>query len=315
MDINEVQEIDQLIPPGEAVSPEQAAETPELAAPEPDEDQEIARLREEVDSASTPDERTKAQAKMDSAWAKMRRETKAAKDLADERQRLLDAGQAERDRLWQLALTKADAAVAPPKKEAEVVVPELPPEPQVDDFDDYETYMKAWSRWDRKVEKMQEAAAAPAAPAKPDTTQQDQAAAAIAHQEWLDKCKAKFPDFETVALKPPGQGGPWVNEAMADLIKESEFSAELAYYLGKNPKESKRIYNLTPVQQAREFGKLEGKLTTKPSAKPTQAPSPIAPVGGGPGAGIDKPLDEVSTDEFIERRNREEYGPNWRRRA
>ncbi len=321
MEIVEVQEIGQLIPPGEAVSPEPTAEIPEVAAPEPDEDQEIADLQEELASASTSEDRAARQAKLNSKFAEMRRGRKEAERLADERQRLLDAAQAERDRLWQLALAKADAAaIAPDKgKEAPVeVAPVATPKPVWEDFDgSYEEFNEVLMDW--KIEQREAKAAQEAKKADTErhktTAAQEEADAVIAHGKWLTTCKAKYPDFDDVVGKPVEQGGPAISPEMVKLIKESEFSAELAYYLGKNPQESKRIYNLTSVQQAREFGKLEGKLTTKPPVKPTGAPPPIAPVGGGPGAGIDKPLEEVSTDEFVARRNREEFGPDWKRRA
>lgn len=101
----------------------------------------------------------------------------------------------------------------------------------------------------------------------------------------VDRGSGKYDDFEEIVgrLQPTT---PW-----AVAIMEAETGDEIAYYLGKNPKEQDRIFAMTPVSQIREIGKLEHRLSLKPEApkQPSKAPAPISPVSG-PG--------QVSNDEL-----------------
>jgi hypothetical protein len=76
---------------------------------------------------------------------------------------------------------------------------------------------------------------------------------------------------------------------------------EIAYYLGKNKAEARRIAGLTPVAMIREIGKLE--VTLKAASK-SNAPAPINPLTGRK-AGNDRhsPDDDMKT--FIAKRNKE----------
>ncbi len=85
----------------------------------------------------------------------------------------------------------------------------------------------------------------------------------------------KYDDFEAVAYNPRLP----ITDSMAEAIQTSEIGPDVAYYLGSNPKEAARISQLSPIQQAREIGKIEVKLTTTPPVKKTStAPAPITPV-------------------------------------
>ena len=151
---------------------------------------------------------------------------------------------------------------------------------------------KRLAREQRKWEREQAARAAPQEPA-PDGQAQDVVALAeeIANRREAAKAEAqvletyhereesareKYDDFDQVAYNPALK----ITTAMAHTIRESEVGPEIAYYLGTNPAEAKRIAQLSPLTQAKELGKLETKLTTNPPAKRTSsAPEPIKPVG------------------------------------
>ena len=97
-----------------------------------------------------------------------------------------------------------------------------------------------------------------------------------------EAARDKYTDFDDVIQRHPKDGGPAISEFMAEAIKESEMGPEIAYYLGKNPKESHRIWDLSPLAQAREIGKIEASLTANPPAKKaSSAPDPITPVRRG----------------------------------
>jgi hypothetical protein len=154
-------------------------------------------------------------------------------------------------------------------------------EPVRGDYANHEDYLAA--RADHKVAVAVEQALAKRAEAeKREKAVQSAKEADATWTEAVDKAKAKYDDFEDVAYALPKDGGPAVTQHMAEAIKTSEIGPEIAYYLGSNVAESKRIAAMTPAAQAREIGKLEAKLAepTKSPVKVSSAPDPIEPVSG-----------------------------------
>jgi len=98
-----------------------------------------------------------------------------------------------------------------------------------------------------------------------------------AYHEREETARDKYNDFDQVAYSPTLM----ITATMAMTIKESEIGPELAYHLGTNPAEARRIAALTPLSQARELGKLETKLASNlPAKRTSSAPAPIAPIAG-----------------------------------
>lgn len=90
-----------------------------------------------------------------------------------------------------------------------------------------------------------------------------------------EEARIKYDDFEQVVHNP----NLHVTNEMVEVIKASEIGPDLAYWLGSNPKEADRIARLSPLQQAREIGKIEAKIASDPPAKKTtSAPAPINPI-------------------------------------
>lgn len=105
--------------------------------------------------------------------------------------------------------------------------------------------------------------------------QQRQTEIEATYAERVEAVMEKYDDFEQVAYSHNHR----VTPEMAAVIKESEVGPDIAYWLGLNPKESNRIASLTPLQQAREIGKIEAKIAVEPIVKKTSsAPEPIKPV-------------------------------------
>lgn len=118
-----------------------------------------------------------------------------------------------------------------------------------------------------------------------------------------EDARNKYDDFEQVAYNPKLP----ITDAMAQTIQASEVGPDMAYYLGSNPKEADRISRLSPLQQAKELGKIEAKLADNPVVKKTSsAPAPIAPVtarsSGSPATDTTDPrsIKSMSTSEWIE---------------
>lgn len=96
------------------------------------------------------------------------------------------------------------------------------------------------------------------------------------YENRAEEAREKYDDFEQVAHGDHVK----ITPEMAETIMASEIGPEIAYYLGSNPSEASKIANLSPLQQAREIGKIEASLTANPPAKKaSSAPAPIKPVG------------------------------------
>ena len=118
-----------------------------------------------------------------------------------------------------------------------------------------------------------------------------------------EEARNKYDDFEQVAYNPSLP----ITDVMAQTIQASEVGPDMAYYLGSNPKEAARISRLSPLQQAKELGKIEAKLADNPVVKKTSsAPAPIAPVTarstGSSATDTTDPrsIKSMSTSEWIE---------------
>jgi hypothetical protein len=119
-----------------------------------------------------------------------------------------------------------------------------------------------------------------------------------ARQEaWALKVQAvkdRFPDFDRVARDPALP----VTTTMAEAITESDVGPAVLYHLGQHPDEARRIAALPPVQQAREIGRLEARVSQPPPKKISSAPPP-APVLTGGGAPATTPDPEnMPMDDF-----------------
>lgn len=138
-----------------------------------------------------------------------------------------------------------------------------------------------------------------------------QAAIRDSYDDREEAIRAKYSDYEDIALLDTDKGGPAISNTMAEVIMESEIGPEIAYYLGKNVEESKRIWAMKPALQAAALGKIEAKLTAKPPAKPTStAPDPIKPVVSRSSSPAINPSDprsmSMSMDEWVRARNKQE---------
>jgi len=65
------------------------------------------------------------------------------------------------------------------------------------------------------------------------------------------------------------------------LILSSNKGPEIAYHLSKNPKIVQRLNEMSPVNAAREIGKLEASLSSATPKTVSKAPSPVEPLRGG----------------------------------
>lgn len=152
-------------------------------------------------------------------------------------------------------------------------IPGLRPKPTLEQFDfDQEAHTEAMADWviDKRELLTKQASA---------STRQSELVAN--HNKRIDTAATMYPDFDDVV---EASADLPVTQAMHETILQSEFSADIVYYLAKHPEETKKIAALPPVRQIAELGKIETKFEKKPEPPPpkriTQAPEPIKPVSG-----------------------------------
>ena len=196
-------------------------------------------------------------------------------------------------------LGEADARAAALQKELETVkAPKAPIEgaPSLDQFDDIEKYADAKAEW-AKTQALKDYEAK-----QRTTTQQEQQKRLVA--TWEEKATAaesKYDDFEETV----GELHP--NNPLAVAIMREENGADVAYHLGKNPKDASRILGLDPIDQILAIGRLAAKLASEPpvAKQPSKAPAPIAPVSGKAAAPTDVLTGDEDMKTFIKIRERQ----------
>lgn len=178
-----------------------------------------------------------------------------------------------------------------------------PPNP--DEFDDIEAYNTQKQDYDNQLIEQRAAKIAQERVAQ----QQAQERQAETARKWeYEKAKAveKDPNFINHEAKVERVLKMYNRVAYAQPILESEKSAEIVSFLGKNDQHLERLAGLSPDMVLKEIGALEYKLGQQPKKQPTKAPEPINPVGGGTGA--PKSLEQMSLSEFEAFRNKQESG-------
>lgn len=234
-------EIDHAKAAEKPAKPEPKAET----KPEPKEDA-VAPEPDEVSEEDGSDDGTEHKSKP-GKWMRKALKTEAQLELA----------QREIERL------RGTPPVEAPKP-AEPVKP-ADDEPKIADFETYDDFIVAKAEW--KTEQKAKAKEAEATKAK------EAEKAAEVHKtfaERVEAAKERFDDFEEVAFR---RDYP-VTPLMVDAIRESEHGPDIAYWLGKNPDEAKRIAGLSPLAQAKAIGRLEARFDKEDAPEPVKPPPP-----------------------------------------
>lgn len=173
------------------------------------------------------------------------------------------------------------------------------PEPQRGLYDSYEDYNRALTRWEVRQEnkRLEE---------ERERREAAQSAEAEKHERtktWMgrvEKFMERHDDYLEVTAGYP------LTQQMAFTMQElGDTGPAVSYYLGQHPDEAERISKLSPARQSAEIVKLEEKVTT-PQRKPSRAPAPVKPVGGGnASADDDAPKDSDPPEVWAAKRNRQ----------
>lgn len=110
------------------------------------------------------------------------------------------------------------------------------------------------------------------------------------YQDNLKALEKTLPDLREVLTKATFAPTPTVEM----LILEAGDKAPLvAYHLAQNPKTAAALNAMSPVEAAREIGRIEGRVSI-PTNKATRTPSPVSPVKGSasPSRGLGKSMSD-----------------------
>ena len=201
----------------------------------------------------------------------------------------------------EVAYRKAKRDIAAQEQEAQRPANNPPPSPDQfnGDWDQYTDAVAEWKADQRIMQREQQAR---------------QETIVSTYEQRVEQIRETvYPDYDEVVGKQPWDGGPAITDLMAEVIMAENNGPDIAYHLGKNVKESIRIANLSPIQQAIEIGKLAVELAgaTPRARKVTSAPNPIKPVGSGSTNPVHDPLDprstkSMTTKQWIDARNAQE---------
>lgn len=130
------------------------------------------------------------------------------------------------------------------------------------------------------------------------------------HIERVNEAKKTIADFDSVV----GASEAPISPHIAELIQDSDVGPKLMYHFAKNPGVLESLNSMSERNAAKEFGKLEDRLSSaksedKPTSKKvTSAPTPPnANVGQGKSTTQD--LSSVSMDDYI--KTRKAQGARW----
>lgn len=234
--------------------------------------------------------------------------------------------------------TPAPSAASPtpttqPSAPAEDPAPVAPNPDDVDgvkikDWDEFARLQAKWvtdhSAWaERRATAAAKKAAEDALAAERQRTEQERIAAD--YNSRLAAARQRYPDFDAKGL-----GDYLIHQAIADQIVTDPHGLDVAYYLGSNPDEARRIVALPLPQQLVEYGAIRARVVsaapaaapagpvvstnpgpTAPAIPRSQTPPPITPVGATPTAS-QVPLEQRSLSDYIQTTNADE--DKYRRR-
>lgn len=201
--------------------------------------------------------------------------------------------QAERDAdYWRNEAMRKDGEPPKPGETPETITR---PKPDPSQYESYDEFNEALVDW--KIEQKESGRRA----AQEKTSQEEKAAQ---FQVKLNEGFEKHEDFAEVALN---RNVP-INQNMVNAMFDCDHASDIAYHLGLNPQEARRIASLSPIATAREIGKLDAQFSKPKLAQKstTKAGDSTKPVGGHEGAA--KKEEDMTTDEWIAYKNRKEQG-------
>lgn len=125
----------------------------------------------------------------------------------------------------------------------------------------------------------------------------------LAHLERVEDAREVITDYDKVMA---GMKGVSVSNDLIREIKSSENGALIAYELARNPDRLHSMNQMTPMELAREMGRLEASVTKPTGKKQTTAPPPPTHLKGGAAPAIN--LATADMESYVAARKAQGYG-------
>jgi hypothetical protein len=215
----------------------------------------------------------------------------------------------QRDRdYWRNKAINGDASNKPPSNESSTTDGNAADDDDVKTLADFKYDEKAYTRYVRDLSAQaakREADAVRSEIREGQTKAEREAARADFSERAETWAKGQKLENAELMFASPEKGGPTVTDSMAEAIMTSEQGPEILNYLTRNKVEARRIYRLTPVQQAREIGRLEAKFAVAPTPnKVSGAPPPHEQVKGASDTSVKKDAADMTDQEWWQSKQR-----------
>lgn len=119
---------------------------------------------------------------------------------------------------------------------------------------------------------------------------------AIAWTARVEDFSPTVTDFESVVRSAP------LDDKTSEMVVDLDEGPQVAYHLGKNHAEARRISALPPLEKAVALGRLVERLNATPARRTTQAPEPVNAVSGKNAGKSDFDAAKASPAEYIAKR-------------
>lgn len=114
----------------------------------------------------------------------------------------------------------------------------------------------------------------------------------MAHLDRVEEAREVIADYDKVMA---GMKGVSISNDLIREIKSSESGALIAYELARNPDRLQAMNHMTPMELAREMGRLEASVKKPAGKKQTTAPPPPAHLKGGAAPTINPATADMET--------------------
>jgi hypothetical protein len=254
----------------EVVHPEDAPKEEVESQPTEEEGFSLEKLAEELEEKETPPEeegKKKTAGKVQERIDKLTWEKWEAKREAEQLRKELEE-------------FRNTTTVAPAQR---------PIPPVEDDFDDPNEYRKARVKYEDEIFAWNETRRN--TELEKQRLQESFQESLKAFNKRAERMRAKYPDFDEAI------SAPIFSPSVSQEVLDSEYGAEIGYYLAKNPDEALRLSSLPPSRVAKEIGKLEVKFTSVSKRTVSKAPPPINPLDGDDAVKPD--LEKMPIEDFM----------------
>ncbi len=253
----------------EAQAPASEAVADEVKTPVATKEETKAEVADEAAEAEEKPEAEASETPVEGAEEVETEEEKKTKSkLRRERQKAKE--QALLDRIADLEAKAAANERAKPPADG------LGPKPDRAKYEDEAEYAADLAAW--KIEEKIIARQTKAHEANTSNVRNDSAAAKM--QLFKERAMAltdRYPDIEAKVFNDTTLP---MSATMAETLMESEKGPEVAYYLSANRETAKRIQEMSPLQAARELGRIEATLALPKPRTETKAPPPPSTLTG-----------------------------------